>query len=90
MRQAPSEGTASGASVRGAPTRSARGRVRKREGGQEMPGVSVEIGVEEVDVWLGVGVAVRLEEDVAVWLEERVAVRLIVGVAVDVGVINET
>ena len=64
MRQAPSEGAARGASVRGAPTRSVRGRERKREGGQEWPGVRVEVGVVvwleegvEVIVWLGDGVS---------------------------------
>ena len=56
MRQAPSDEKASGASVRGAPTRSVRGRERKREGGQESPGVRVEVGVL-VCVLLAVGVA---------------------------------
>jgi hypothetical protein len=63
MRQAPSEETASGASVRGAPTRSVRGRERKREGGQERPGVRVEVGVAVV-------VAVWLEDGDDVWFAE--------------------
>ena len=67
MRQAPSEETASGASVRGAPTRSVRGRERKREGGQERPGVSDLEGVKLAD-----GVTDRLDviEEDAVKLEE--------------------
>jgi hypothetical protein len=48
MRQAPSEETASGASERGAPMRSVRGSMRKREGGQAVPGVpdgdAVDVG----------------------------------------------
>jgi hypothetical protein len=59
MRQAPSEGTVRGASVSGAPTRSVRGRERKREGGQERPGVRVKVGAV---VWVEEGVT--LEEGV--------------------------
>jgi hypothetical protein len=63
MRQAPSEVVASGASVSGVPTKSVRGRARKREGGQDKPEVRVEV---EEAVWLeeGVWVTVSLEEGV--------------------------
>ena len=62
MRQAPSE-TASCTAERGEPTRSVRGRGRKREGGQERPEVAVVDGV-------GVGEAVVV--GVGVWLDDAV------------------
>ena len=103
MRQAPSEGTARGASVRGAPTRSVWGRAWKREEGQARPGVRVEVSLEEeVDVWLEVldevGVEVSLEDEVDVWLEvidviwleeeELDAVWLEEGVTLGVGIVS--
>ena len=59
MRQAPSEAVAGGASVKGAPTRSVRGKARKREGGQERPGVRVVVGVLYKMLALALGEAVR-------------------------------
>lgn len=89
MRQATSEGKARGASVRGAPTRSMRGRERKREGGHVRPGVRVKEGVtvwlgveERVAAWLKDADAVWLEDGVKVWLEEGVDVWLDDGVEV--------